>query len=282
MSDQQRPAWERLRWPGDRRLAVSLNVLLEGYSTGESPVLGPMGNPLVAGTVDSQALSWIAYAPKLGIYRIMRMLDRHGLRATVFVSSVVAQNHPEVVLSAEHNGHEVAAHGYAQDVIPAYQTKPVEAESIRQCTSVLRSLLGRQPRGWLSPRATPSVDTCELLLDNGYEYQCDYFDDHLPYVRNVDGRRIVAIPLTMDVNDLPSLVRYGNPPLAILQTFSDVLEQFTNSGETVLLDITMHVHVAGRPYVASVYDRVMSVLAQRPDAWIATRGEIADYTLSLS
>jgi hypothetical protein len=46
------------------------------------------------------------------------------------------------------------------------------------------------------------------------------YDDR-PYVMNFDGQRIVGIPLTMDVNDLPTCIRYGQGPRHMLDTFMD-------------------------------------------------------------
>ena len=61
-----------------------------------------------------------------------------------------------------------------------------------------------------------------LLAEVGYRWYGDTFDDDLPYVQTFGERRIVAIPLSTDVNDMPSM-KYGAPPRAMLDTFEEHL-----------------------------------------------------------
>jgi hypothetical protein len=64
-------AWQ---WPGGKRIAVVFNVCLEAWSDGKAPGIGPMGNPLPAGALDTMAISWAAYGVKRGIYRLLDAL----------------------------------------------------------------------------------------------------------------------------------------------------------------------------------------------------------------
>lgn len=208
------------------------------------------------------------------------MLDRHNLKASMFVSGIVAERYPDGVRAAQASGHEICAHGYAQDLLPCYQTPEQERETIMRCTDILGSVAHVRPKGWISPRATPSERTSQLLVEADYLHHGDCFDDDLPYVQPVGDRSIVAIPLSMDVNDLPTLIRYGNPAITILHAFRDTVVELSRTAETALIDITMHVHVAGRPYVATVYDRILSAVEERDDLWVATRSEIAAHVLA--
>ena len=85
------------RWPGGRHLAVVLNLAYEGWSDGKAPGIGPMGNPLPAGTFDSNALSWGSYGATRGIERLLRVLDRAKCRASVMVSGVFGERTPDMV-----------------------------------------------------------------------------------------------------------------------------------------------------------------------------------------
>ena len=71
------------RWPGGRRVAVVFNVAYEGWSDGRAPGVGPMGNPLPANVFDSNARSWGDYGAVRGIGRLLRVLDRWFLHASV-------------------------------------------------------------------------------------------------------------------------------------------------------------------------------------------------------
>ena len=83
-------------WPSERPLAVSLSVMLEGWAEGSAPGIGPMGNPLKPGVRDLQALSWAAYGPKVGAWRLLDLLDRAGRKAVFYTSGVVAERYPEL------------------------------------------------------------------------------------------------------------------------------------------------------------------------------------------
>jgi peptidoglycan/xylan/chitin deacetylase (PgdA/CDA1 family) len=275
---------ERFLWPGGKSVAVVFNIAFEAWSPGKSPGIGPMGNPLQRPDVlDTQAVSWASYGPKRGIWRLLEMLDRHATLATVMTSAVLAESFPEAVRELAARGHDVCAHSYAQDILPAYLTEDEEAAHIGRCTDLLRSVTGRAPRGWMSPRGTPSSNTARLLARAAYSWHGDCFDEDLPYVESFDSQRIVAIPFTVEVNDLPLYVRYGNSPRTMLEVFDDTIGALRGHQErAVSLDVTVHAHVFGRPSGAWVYERILQRVRDMPDVWVGTRSQIADHVLSSS
>ena len=119
------------------------------------------------------------------------------------------------------------------------------------------------------------------LVEAGYLHHGDVNDDDRPYVMDFSGRRIVGIPLTMDVNDLPICIRYGQGPRHMLDTFQDTFAAFRER-ETVplMLDVTAHTHVMGRPTAAWVYDEIMQRVLAADDVWICTREQMARYVLT--
>ena len=270
------------RWPGGRKVAVVFNLAYEGWSDGIAPGLGPMGNPLSPGVFDTNALSWGTYGDTRGIQRLLRILDRLRIQASVMTSGVFAERSPETVKAIAEAGHEIVAHAYAQDIIPAKLTlEQVEAD-ITRTTEALASVTGRRPRGWISPRGTPSTHSARLLLAAGYTWHGDVFDDDLPYMQVFDAGRIVAIPLTMEVNDLPHAMRYGHSPRAFVERFDDLLGgALQGGGEAIMIDVTAHCHVYGRPAGAEAFEQIGQRVAQRDDVWIATRLEIAEHVRSI-
>lgn len=240
-----------------------------------------MGNPLQrADVLDTQGRSWAGYGPKRGIWRLLEILDRYDIRATVMTSAILAESSPDAVRALADRGHDVCAHSYAQDVLPAYLSEAEEVEHIGRCTDLLRSVTGGAPRGWMSPRGTPSANTARLLAEAGYSWHGDCFDDDVPYVESYGSARIVAVPFTMDVNDMPLYIRHGNPPRTMLRVFEDTLEQLRAEDRAASIDVTVHAHVFGRPSGAWVYERILQRASRMPQVWVATRSEIADYVLS--
>jgi peptidoglycan/xylan/chitin deacetylase (PgdA/CDA1 family) len=266
-------------WPGGRRVAVVFNIAYEGWSDGKAPGLGPMGNPLPSGVFDTNALSWGCYGPTRGIERLLRVLDQVKLRASIMVSGVFAERTPATLKLMASAGHEIVAHAYAQEIVPAGLSPEQCRADIKKTTEALAAASGVCPKGWISPRGTPSPDTARMLIEAGYEWQGDAFDDDRPYVQILDHGRIVAIPLTMEINDLPHAMRYGRSPRQFIEIFDDLLAHALAGSEALLIDVTAHAHVYGRPAGAWAYESIARKVVGRADVWVTTRAEIAGHVL---
>ena len=94
------------------------------------------------------------------------------------------------------------------------------------------------------------------------------------------GRRIVGIPLTMDVNDLPICIRYGHGPRYMLDFFNDTLAAMRREDAPLMMDVTAHTHVMGRASGAWVYEDIMAQVKAAPDVWICTREAMARHVLT--
>ena len=265
------------RWPGGRQVAIVFNVAFEGWSEGKAPGVGPMGNPLPSGIFDTNALAWGHYGAVRGIERLLRVLDRTKVRGSVMVSGVFAERIPRTVKAIADAGHEIVAHAYAQEIIPARFTADEDKAHIAKTTDLLCAAIGKKPLGWISPRGTPGADTARFLLEAGYQWQGDVFDDDRPYLQTFDsGGSILAIPLSMEINDLPHAMRFGRSPRQFVELFNDALAAaLATENETVIIDVTAHCHCYGRPAGAWAYETIARSMQGRDDVWVTTRDEIA-------
>jgi peptidoglycan/xylan/chitin deacetylase (PgdA/CDA1 family) len=268
-------------WPNGKRIAVVFNVCLEAWSDGKAPGISPMGNPLPAipGILDNMAISWASYGPKRGIYRLLDAFERHGAKSSMMVNGVIAERAPQAVKAIADAGHEILSHSYAMDVIPVMLAEEQERRNITRCTELLQEASGKPVKGWLSPRGTPSPNSARLLAEAGYIWHGDVFDDDLPYVQDFGGRKIVAIPLGTDVNDMP-FMKYGNPPGLMLESFKQNIEIARQSDDVCIIDVTCHAHIFGRPRGAYYYSQIIAEAVACSDAWIGTRLEIANHVLA--
>src|ERR1700751_3276895 len=124
-----------------------------------------MGNPLRPGVFDVNADSYGRYGANAGIHRLMRVLDRAGISANVFTSGALAERDPDQVRAVARAGHEIVAHGYAQDLVPATLSAEEDEDYIRRTTASLTEVIGSVPTGWVSPRATAGDDTSVVWSD---------------------------------------------------------------------------------------------------------------------
>jgi Polysaccharide deacetylase len=264
-------------WPDGRTIAVSVSVMLEGWSDGAAPGVGPMGNPLKPGVLDLQARSWAEYGPNVGAWRLLDVLARAGATAVFYVSGVLAERYPLLMRSIVDAGHTVAGHSWGQDIIPATQTRAEEERDLTHCIAACEAATGVPLRGWLSPRCTPSTATAELLASNGFIWHADYFDQDLPRILEMPSGPLVAVPFTMEVNDMPLYVRYGNEPAAFTATFERIVSEApATDARPFCLDITVHAHVFGRPYGAIEFKKTLDLARRRADrVWLTDHARLA-------
>lgn len=268
-------------WPGGRRLAVVFNIAYEAWSDGQAPGIGPMGNVLKPGFFDTNAHSWASFGLVRGIHRLLAIAEKHGIKTSVMVNGVIGERDPATIRRLAQLGHEIINHSWGMDVIPVYLDEAGERANLLRNHELLTRTAGIAPCGWISPRGTGSPISSRLLAEAGYVHHGDVNDDDRPYVIEFgNGQRIVGIPLTMDVNDLPICIRYGQGPRHMLQTFEDCFAAMRKEEVPLMLDVTAHAHVLGRPSGAWVYDEIMQRVKQADDVWICTREQMARHVLA--
>lgn len=265
------------KWPNDRPLAISVSVMLEGWTDDSAPGIGPMGNPLKPGVLDLQARSWAEYGPKVGAWRLLDILEAQNLKAVFYVSGLLAERYPDLLRAITVAGHAVAAHGWGQNIVPAYQTQEEEARDLGRCVEAIERSAGARPLGWLSPRCTPSERTSALLAKAGFVWHADFFDSDVPYIHNTGSGSITAVPFTMEVNDMPLYVRYGSEPEAFTRTLERIVSNWPRLGRPVgCLDITVHAHVFGRPMGAIEFMNSLEVARRYAEwAWLTDHRALA-------
>jgi len=262
------------RWPGGKRLGIFLRVALEAWSDGAWPSFGPMGNPLRPDTPDLNALGWVEYGARRGIHRILDVLARHDVRASVLVCGVLAQRYPDMLRRVADAGHEIVAHSWGMDVIPAYLDEAAERANIHRTLDALERACGVRPVGWISPRATPSPRTARLLAEAGLAWHGDTMNDDLPYLVDFGNAKIAAFPGGMEMNDTPHAIRYGNAPRQMLELFDDWLDYVRRHERgAVRLNPSIHGHVFGRLSGIGVFEALIQRARDLDDAWIGRQGD---------
>jgi len=265
---------KNFRWPGGARIAIFFNIAFEAWSDGKGPGIGPMGNPLPAGHFDTNALAFGNYGAICGIWRLLDSLAHYDVKAGVMVSGVLAERHPDAVKAVAAAGHDVISHNYGQEIIPVTLSEEDEKKEIARVTKLLSDCIGRAPTGWMSPRATPSPVSYRLFAEAGYQWQADSMDADLPYLQDFGKHNILAMPFSLEVNDMPMYMRFGDPPAQYVEMFERTLTRLIErESGAVQLDATAHAHVFGRPLGAWAYEEVLAIAKRTAGVWIGTRAE---------
>ncbi len=109
-----------------------------------------------------------------------RLLERFldaGAKATFFVLGWVAERHPALIRTIRAQGHEVASHGYAHQVLTDLTPTQFRAD-IRRAKHTLEHILGEPVLGYRAPSFTIMEDTVwalRILVEEGYLYDSSIF-----------------------------------------------------------------------------------------------------------
>jgi len=109
--------------------------------------------------------------------RIIEVLGITGTKATFFILGWVAERHAGMVRNLAEQGHEVASHGYAHQLI-SEQTPEEFREDVRKAKGILESIVGAPVKGYRAPSFTITSKTrwaLPILVEEGHEYDSSIF-----------------------------------------------------------------------------------------------------------
>ena len=263
-------------WPNGARLAVLVTVMFEAWPEGEGPQYSPMASALRPGTPDLQGVSWSQYGGRTGVARFLRIFAGAGIKATFCINAKAAEEFPDAVRAIVAGGHEIAGHGYTQDLFLPYLAPDDERELIRRCTEILTRIGGVRPTGWASPRMTPTAQTAGFLAADGFTWHGDYHDTDLPYVLTTAHGPIVALPHS-DFTDNRVL---RASPRAFFDVYEDTSLFLHRNEPGGLLNLTLHAHFGARPPMAAMLVEILEHFATLGDVWYPRHDELAATVLS--
>lgn len=265
-------------WPGNKRLAINFNIAYEMWTPDACSSVNPMGNVLAGDLKDPNADSYGRYNANVGANRLFDIAESHGVLTSVFTSGLVAEHCAAQLRKRFEYGHEIIGHSYGQNMLFPYLNEQQIEDNIARSTALIEQATGQRPQGWISPRITSDADVQRRLSLHGYKWHGDALDDDRPYLQRFSDSTIMAIPVTIDFNDLPHAMRFGRTPEQFVQMFETTLDKLLASGrETLILDVIVHGHCYGRPAGAWAFEEIVKRCAQQKDLWLTTRGQIHDY-----
>ena len=183
-----------LRWPGQARLALCVVIVLE-HMEWQSPEGSFQAANLAGGSVarpfpDYARISHREYGHRVGIFRVLDVLDKYGIKATVAMDALTAENYPYLVRHCLDRGCEIIGHGMSVSrMITSDMSQKEEEEYINESLSALTTAIGHRPVGWLGPEQGESFRTPQLLAQAGVRYICDWPNDEQPYpIKTPEGQ----------------------------------------------------------------------------------------------
>lgn len=227
-------------------------------------------------------LSQGAYGWKVGTGRILDLLDRYGIEATFFVPGMVIEARWRLCEEILKRGHEIAHHSWSHAWI-VNLTPDQERDEMARGIDIIERLTGRKPAGWRSPAAEFSPITLQLLIENGFRYSSNYFDDDSPYLQIVDGRRtdLVEFPFAWVLDDAPFFQYSITLPGRTMQAPSAVAEAWCAEFDTLYAEdraftLAMHPQIIGRGSRLVALERLIRHIQGHQGVWFARMDRVAE------
>ncbi|MEN4917780.1 polysaccharide deacetylase family protein [Achromobacter spanius] len=125
------------------------------------------------------------YAYGGGLARVLDMLRRQDIRATLFWPVFEAERCRGLLEQSLRDGHEAASHGNAFEDLSTLGER--EGEVLARARERLAELTGAAPQGFRHASSGFSARTIPLLQQLGYRYDSSAIDDDAPYALDADG-----------------------------------------------------------------------------------------------
>ena len=282
--DHSRYAWSMLedrdpvQWPEEKKVALWVNISLQFFPLNQKDKTFQVPGGMRMPYPDLRHFSLQDYGNRVGIYRILRILDKYGLKPTIAMNAQVAQNYPALRDRIVARGDEIIAHGLHMDALHHSGISPeLERERVHQTLKILREQTGQSVQGWLSPGKSQSFITPELLAENGIRYMCDWVNDALPYTFHTNGGDLVALPLSTELEDTFILINNLHPTQSYVEQINDAmyfLRREAHSKGGRLLALSIHPWLLGQPHRIKQFEAMIQALTAHDDVWCATSSEI--------
>ena len=269
-----------LQWPGDARIAFWIVPNIEFFSLETRPGgIGPGKIP------DIPTWALRDYGNRVGVFRMMEVLDRYKVRATVALNSEICNHHPEIIEEGNKRHWEWMGHNQTNsrrlNEIPAEEEPTV----IRATLDTIERVSGMRPKGWLGSGLQETWNTLDYLAAAGLDYVSDWGpNDDQPYLLHTAEKNLVSVPYSYAINDKQAL------EAAHLTTkeFRDVIcDQFDTLYRESLqiarvMHIAVHPYLTGLPYRIAALDSALEHICGHPGVWLATGSEIASHYRSVT
>jgi allantoinase len=267
----------KLRLPGDAQMAVWVIVNVEHWSIERSmprTVLPPpMGEPLIP---DLPNWAWHEYGMRVGFWRFMEVLQRHGVVPTMAINGNVCKSYPRIASAARDAGWEFMGHGFVQG--PMHRLEDQKG-AIRDTVETIRSFTGKAPRGWESPGLTETDHTLDLLKEAGIEYVADWVMDDLPTYLATKHGPMVSVPYTVELNDITIYALQQHESDMLLRRGKEQFDQlYRESQDNVrVMAISIHPYITGVAHRIRFLDELIAYVRQKPGVAFMTGEAIADW-----
>jgi allantoinase len=281
-----------LKWPDDARVALAVLVNLEHWDwevppntpVAVSPMGGPegiwTGNPGAGRFPDIGGYGHHEYGNRVGIFRVLEVLDKHGITPTLALDKAVADNYPSLVEEGTRRGAEFVAHGLSRRrIIHVGMSEAEERQYIRDSIAAVETATGTRPIGWSGPDFQETTHTPNLLAAEGIRYVCDWGSDEQPFKMTPRTGELYSLGVNAYLDD-NYIHMHGRRTIdETSRLWREWFDGLYVDGATTGRMMVLHLHpwIIGQPWRIRHLDDVLGHICAHQGVWKATGGVIVDW-----
>jgi peptidoglycan/xylan/chitin deacetylase (PgdA/CDA1 family) len=260
-------------WPDGARAAVALSFDCD-HETFE---LGGGGEAI-------GRLGWGEFGRRVGVPRILSVLEKHDVKASFFmpaVSVLIDPDEPKRILGR--GGHEIAMHGYIHENTSLLDPQ-TERDLMLRARDIIAKASSTDPVGFRASHWDLSPSTLAIVRDMGLTYDSSMMADDSCYELVLDGvaSGVVEIPVDWVRDDAVYLLFNRNPPTRPYLSPDDVLKIFIREldmaiDEGGVFQLDLHPFVIGYRSRIFILETLIDHARARGPVWFATHRELAAY-----
>lgn len=272
----------KITWPNGAQLALWVAPNIEYFALDE-PMPNDAHQRPGANARTPMVREWGQrdYGNRVGVFRIMEVLERYGIRATVSLNSKVCDAFPEIIEDCLKLDWDFM--GHCQGNMHRLNEIPLEEERgyIHDTLARIEAATGARPAGWLGAGLQETWNTLDHLVEEGCLYVSDWVNDDQPYMMDINGKPLVYLPYSYETNDSPALSFRRQTPDAFERMLKDQFDVLYREGAQSgrVMAICLHPFIIGQPHRIGALDRALDYICGHDGVWKATGREIVEHYL---
>ncbi len=265
----------RFVWPDGARIALTVTVMVDHWEL--APPADAYPDPRIVSPLGKFHPDWLtwsqrAYGNRVGVFRILDVLDQFGLTPSVALGSAAAKQCPELVDELSRRNACFMAHGdFASHRITSTMTVDEERAFIAAARDAVAAATGDVPKGWCGQDFNESADTPAYLIEAGFAYTTDWANDDRPYL--LDGA-LVALPPQPEWNDLECIRLRGVTVPVWSDNLAEAFAVLHDEGGAVF-NLTLHPWITGQPHRIRWLREALARMLGKPGVWRTTTDDLA-------
>jgi allantoinase len=263
--------------PDGARMAVWVIVNVEEWDiqkTMPRTVLTPPagGSPMP----DIPNWAWHEYGNRVGFWRLLETLDNLKITAALAINGTAIKAYEPISRAAVERKWEFIGHGLTQTNMQHVKN---EREDIIETRAAIERITGRKPRGWLGPGLTETWETPDLLIEEGFDYVCDWVLDDQPVWLKTRTKPILNVPYTQECNDVAMMLIQHHAATEYRNRAIDQFNQiYSDSADsTRIMALVVHPYIMGAPHRSRYFREALEHMRAHKDVVFWTGERIHDW-----